>query len=204
MGGWVCDVAGWWRRGGKAACQNPSAQSSTHPPGGGVQSMDSGCEALSCGRGSSATPCGLSGDGVDLQGVSRGEKFRIGGAPPHISADCRNCVARPTARAPWRHRLQLHNKVTFFCFSFQKKKNPWRLMYARSRAPGWRGAPPWAAGRPRRGPRPGPGHPRQEPAPHGAAAAPKNTNTRLSRNSQRGILFQFNHASPHLSLILRT
>jgi hypothetical protein len=81
-GGWGCDVAGWWRRGGKAACENPSAQSSTHPPGGGVQSMDSGCEALSCGRGSSATPCGLSDDGVDPQGVSRGEKFRIGGAPP--------------------------------------------------------------------------------------------------------------------------
>jgi len=80
------------------------------------------------------------------------------------------------------------------------KKNPWRLMYARSRAPGWRGAPPWAAGRPRRGPRPGPGHPRQAPAPHGAAAAPKNTKTRLSRDSQRAIWFQFNHASPHLQL----
>jgi len=44
--------------------------------------MDSGCEALSRSRGSSATPFGLSADGVDPQGVSRGEKFRIGGPPP--------------------------------------------------------------------------------------------------------------------------
>jgi hypothetical protein len=150
------------------------------------------------GRGSAASPCGLSADGADHQEVSRGGKFCIGHPRRHNSPCSRNCVARRTARAPWRHRLQLHNKVTFFCCSFQKKKNPWRLMYARSRAPGWRGAPPWAAGRPRRGPRPGPGHPRQAPAPHGAAAAPKNTKTRLSRNSQRGILFQFNHASPHV------
>jgi len=85
--------------------------------------------------------------------------FASAAPPPHISADCRNCVARPTARAPWRHRLQLDDKVRFFCYCTHKKKNPWRLMYARSRAPGWRGAPPWAAGRPRRGPRPGPGHP---------------------------------------------
>ena len=150
------------------------------------------------GRGSAASPCGLSADGADHQEVSRGGKFCIGHPRRHNSPCSRNCVARRTARPRWRRRLQLDDKVRFFCYCTHKKKNPWRLMYARSRAPGWRGAPPWAAGRPRRGPRPGPGHPRQAPAPHGAAAAPKNTKTRLSRNSQRAIWFQFNHTSPYI------